>query len=167
MLKALSKAKLSCEFINLSSLAFVLPRVTKVLLSASACFTNGSVLGRVGTSAICLAATNFKKPVLFCSETFKFSDKVQLNSLSYNEIADPDDLLLPSEVDSKGKKISDPCIDWRDTPSVSLLNLVYDVTPMECITAIVTEIGVLPPTSIPVIIREQREALESLINEDY
>ena len=46
-------------------------------------------MSRVGTSAIALAATSFKKPVLFFAETYKFSEKVHLNSISYNEIADP------------------------------------------------------------------------------
>jgi len=38
-----------------------------------------------------------------------------------------------------------------------LLNLVYDVMPMAFITLIVTEFGLIPPTSVPVILREKRD----------
>lgn len=53
--------------------------------------------------------------------------------------------------------------DWRDMPRLKLLNLVYDVTPMKYITMVVTEAGVVPPTSVPVIIREDaaRMALQA------
>lgn len=33
----------------------------------------------------------------------------------------------------------------------------YDVTPMKCLTMIVTEAGAIPPTSVPVIIREDKD----------
>ena len=52
-------------------------------------------------------------------------------------------------------------MDWRSERHLKLLNLVYDLTPAELISAIVTEIGMLPPTSVPVIIRERRD-LEAL-----
>ena len=40
--------------------------------------------------------------------------------------------------------------------NLSVLNLVYDVTPSEFVTLIVTEFGLVPPTSVPVILRESR-----------
>ena len=40
---------------------------------------------------------------------------------------------------------------------LALLNLVYDVMPMAFITLIVTEFGLIPPTSVPVILREKRD----------
>ena len=41
-----------------------------------------------------------------------------------------------------------------------LLNIVYDLTPMEHVALVVTEMGMIPPTSVPVIIRERQEAEE-------
>jgi translation initiation factor eIF-2B subunit delta len=38
-----------------------------------------------------------------------------------------------------------------------LLNLVYDAMPAEYVTLIVTEFGAIPPTSVPVILREYRQ----------
>lgn len=40
---------------------------------------------------------------------------------------------------------------------LSVLNLVYDVMPMAFITLIVTEFGLIPATSVPVILREKRD----------
>lgn len=45
---------------------------------------------------------------------------------------------------------------WRDQPRLGLLNLKYDAMPAEFVTMIVTEFGMIPPTSVPVILREYR-----------
>ena len=39
------------------------------------------------------------------------------------------------------------------------LNLCYDITPIQYIAVVVTEVGMIPPTSVPVIIREYNEGL--------
>ena len=67
-----------------------------------------------------------------------------------------------SGMDSNDQSVSDrskegedtPLADWRDIRNLKLLNLVYDLTPTEYISAIITEVGMIPPTSVPVIIRE-------------
>lgn len=38
--------------------------------------------------------------------------------------------------------------------SLTLLNLRYDLTPIKYVTLVITEFGFLPPTSVPVLIRE-------------
>jgi translation initiation factor eIF-2B subunit delta len=43
---------------------------------------------------------------------------------------------------------------WRTTPNLKLLNIMYDLTPSEFVSGIVTEMGILPPTSVAVILRE-------------
>lgn len=48
-------------------------------------------------------------------------------------------------------------VDWRDIPGLRLLNLVYDLTPIEHVTMVITEFGIIPPTSVPVINRERRD----------
>jgi translation initiation factor eIF-2B subunit delta len=42
----------------------------------------------------------------------------------------------------------------QDIPRLGLLNLKYDAMPAEYVTMVVTEFGMIPPTSVPVIIRE-------------
>ena len=42
---------------------------------------------------------------------------------------------------------------WQETSSLGLLNLMYDVTPPELITMVITELGMIPCTSVPVVLR--------------
>ena len=43
--------------------------------------------------------------------------------------------------------------DWRETPNLNVVSLVYDVTPANLVTALITEQNVLPTSAVPVIIR--------------
>ena len=83
----------------------------------------------------------------FFSETYKFTERVQTDSFVYNELLDPDSL-----VTNKGSKES-ALSEWRDLASLSLLHLVYDLTPASLVDSIVTEISEIPPTSVPVVLR--------------
>jgi len=42
---------------------------------------------------------------------------------------------------------------WKDVHGFNILNLVYDVTPPELITMVITELGMIPCTSVPVVLR--------------
>lgn len=48
--------------------------------------SNGNLLGELGTSMISCIANNFKKPVIAFSETYKFWDKMLMNSIQFNNI---------------------------------------------------------------------------------
>lgn len=43
--------------------------------------------------------------------------------------------------------------NWRTKKSLNLLNITYDVTPADFVTGVVTELAILPCTSVPVILR--------------
>ena len=63
---------------------------------------------------------------------------------------DPDDLVsLPKHYQK------DILGGWRDIPNLHLLNLVYDVTPPNFISMVITEVGMIPCTSVPVVLRVQ------------
>lgn len=49
----------------------------------------------------------------------------------------------------------DPLHGWADVATLHLLNLTYDVTPPALIDALVTEVGCIPPASVPVVLHEQ------------
>ena len=52
--------------------------------------------------------------------------------------------------------------DWRDYNSLTLLNLVHDVTPPEFAYIVITEHGLIPCTSVPVVLRmKQVETAET------
>lgn len=46
-----------------------------------------------------------------------------------------------------------PLIQTRTDANLQILNLLYDVTPPDLITAVVTELAILPCTSAPVVLR--------------
>lgn len=133
-LEQLRRADIPCSYILLNCISYVMKDVTKVLLGASALMTDGSLLGRVGTACVALAAQ--RKAVLVCCETYKISNRVQLESITSNELGDPK-LVYEEQVEN-----------------LRMLNLLYDLTPSNYISGIVTEMGILPPTSVAVLLRE-------------
>ncbi|KAJ8736608.1 hypothetical protein PYW08_007264 [Mythimna loreyi] len=146
MLRRLVAHGLPCTYVDITSLSFVMRTINKVVLGASALLVNGSVLGALGTAQVALAARAHNVPVLVACETHKFSERVQTDAFVYNEIGDPDDLIDKSDENS-------PLKDWRSNPNLTPLNLTYDVTPPSLVTAVVTELAILPCTSAPVVLR--------------
>ncbi|KAK6638920.1 hypothetical protein RUM43_007190 [Polyplax serrata] len=147
LLKKLVNAGIQCTYVFVNGLSFVMPEVTKILLGAHALLANGYVMSRVGSSQIALLAKTYNVPVLVCCETHKFSERVQTDSFVYNELANPDD--LTSNKGCLSKELS----KWKTIQSLTPLNLMYDVTPPDLVSAVVTELAVLPCTSVPVILR--------------
>ena len=47
---------------------------------------------------------------------------------------------------------------WMDTPGLQILNIMYDVTPAEYVNMVVTEMGNLPASSVPVVHRASTNA---------
>ena len=50
--------------------------------------------------------------------------------------------------------------EWKNSPTLGLLNLTYDVTPTELIAMVITELGMVPCTSVPVVLRVKYAELE-------
>lgn len=155
LLKNLTAHGIKCSFCSINAVSYMMKDVTSVILGAHGMFNNGNVLSRVGTAMICLAARSYNKPVLVCCETYKFSDKSQLDSITRNELSDPKELTIPDREDVRQKFVRMGLYgDAGEYRGGSVLNLTYDVTPGEWIDVVVTEVGFLPCTSVPVIIRE-------------
>ncbi|XP_055528792.1 translation initiation factor eIF-2B subunit delta [Wyeomyia smithii] len=151
MLRQLVSQGIDCTCVLINAISYVMPEVTKVLLSAHALLANGCVMSRVGTAQIALVAKAFNVPVLVCCETHKFSERVQTDAFVYNEIGNPNDLILNSG--TRENQLHNPLAEWESISSLTPLNLHYDVTPPELVTAVVTEVAILPCTSVPVILR--------------
>lgn len=135
LLYELRQAGLDCTYILLNALSFVMKDVTKVLLGAEALMNDGSIYARVGTA--CVAMTAKGKPVLVCAETYKISNRVQLEAITSNELGDPQHV-VPGELGD----------------NLRVINLIYDLTPADFVSGIVTEMGILPATSVAVLLRE-------------
>ncbi|XP_034966681.2 translation initiation factor eIF-2B subunit delta [Zootoca vivipara] len=145
-LRRLVKHGLCCSYVLINAVSYVLPEVSKVLLGAHALLANGSVMSRMGTSQIALLSKAHNVPVLVCCETYKFCERVQTDSFVSNELDDPDDLI-------GGKPGRTPLAGWQESKSLRLLNLVYDVTPLELVDLVITDLGMIPCTSVPVVLR--------------
>eukprot|EP01098_Paradermamoeba_levis_P011848 TRINITY_DN5099_c0_g6_i2.p1 TRINITY_DN5099_c0_g6~~TRINITY_DN5099_c0_g6_i2.p1 ORF type:complete len:148 (-),score=44.25 TRINITY_DN5099_c0_g6_i2:72-515(-) len=144
-------------------------------------------MSRVGTAVVAMMAHAFNRPVLVCCETYKFCERVQLDSICFNELGDAEELLTVTTASANANPNatkSDPAktpigtssdggvgsgvgvgesskllrlADWKENEKLKLLNLVYDVTPIDFITMVITEVGMIPPTSVPVVLREYKK----------
>ena len=123
----------------------VVKSATKVLLGAHAMMSNGRLYSRIGTALVAMSAKEAAVPVIVCCESIKFTDRVALDSFVHNELAPPDELLL--------QRSSSGLANWREVPNLHLLNLLFDVSPAEYITMVITEYGSLPPSSVPIVHR--------------
>jgi translation initiation factor eIF-2B subunit delta len=154
MLQALHREGIPCTYILLNAVSYVMSKeVTKVFLGAAALMSDGSVQNRVGTLGLALMAHSCNVPVLVCCETYKISNRVQLESFTGNELSNPDVGVAFTDANTTANS-SSSLRQWRTTPNLKLLNIMYDLTPSEFVSGIVTEMGILPPTSVAVILRE-------------
>ncbi|KAJ2678708.1 hypothetical protein GGI25_002092 [Coemansia spiralis] len=218
----------------ITALSFIMREASKVFLGAEAFFANGSMLSRSGTAIVALAARSYHVPVIVSCETYKFSERIQLDAVVNNELGFPDTLMykagIPdaepvgpqsdpalsemeysayardrysahprwnnrsalansSAIESsttsaasalkKGKSarsvapvettretktlkhLNTQCSlsNWRSDRSLRLVNITQDVTPPEFVSVIITEVGMIPTTSIPVVLREYKNQI--------
>ncbi|KAM0943627.1 putative nagB/RpiA transferase, initiation factor 2B-like protein [Dioscorea sansibarensis] len=67
-----------------------------------------------------------------------------LNTCSSVDLTDGPDISK-----APGRKGLNHFDDWTDEENLQPLNLVYEATPLDNISLIITEYGLLPPTSVP------------------
>lgn len=63
-LEKLIKHEISCSYVQINGISFVMNRVSKVILGAHALLANGYVMGAIGSSQIALVAKSFNVPVV-------------------------------------------------------------------------------------------------------
>lgn len=183
MARTLSREGMEVQYTLTHAISHAVKNATKVFLGAHAMMANGRLYSRVGTAPVAMMAKERRDiPVIVCCETVKFTDRVALDSIVVNEIGPPDELVLTPPLETltsseppkstllplkKGKpseaKDEDDAAEngqkkqglegWRDVPNLQLLNLMHDVTPAEYVDMVITEMGSLPPTAVPIVHR--------------
>lgn len=143
MAAKLLKLQIPCTLVHLTALSHVIRDATKVILGANAMLANGALVSRIGTAQVATMAHFHNVPVIIACETYKFSMNVHLDSIVFNELG-PDELSLQVE----------------RPETLQVLNLLFDVTPPEFITVVITELGLIPCSSVRVIIREYMPLIE-------
>lgn len=129
--KDLAAAGLAPTMIVDSAARWLMKDIDIVVVGADTICSNGALINKIGTSQIALAAHEARVPFLVAAETFKFSPKTVYGELVEIEERDSSEVVKPGEV-PEGTKV---------------LNPVFDATPPEYIDAIVTEVGVVPPSA--------------------
>ncbi|GAM21467.1 hypothetical protein SAMD00019534_046420 [Acytostelium subglobosum LB1] len=157
LLHRLVRQGVKCTYILLNAISYIMKEVTKVFVGACSILSNGNLLSRAGTALVASMAHFYNVPFIVCCETYKFTEKAQLDSICSNDLGDPND--LASNLSEK-ELLSDSILkDWKNIDNLKLLNPMYDLTPIELIDMVITEFGMVPPTSIPVILREYRKEI--------
>ncbi|KAI9667262.1 MAG: hypothetical protein M1821_000076 [Bathelium mastoideum] len=164
--RALSAAGIAVQYALVTAAGHALGQASKVLLGAHAMMSNGRLYSRVGTAVVAMQAAAVDVPVIVCCESVKFTDRVALDSIVGNEIAEPDEIVEQARQEGRGVSSHEPegeedgaaktgssLRGWRKKDNLQLLNIMYDVTPAEYIKMVVTEYGSLPPSSVPVVHR--------------
>ncbi|KAL8263128.1 hypothetical protein R6Q59_024477 [Mikania micrantha] len=137
LLRKLVEKGLSCTYTHINAVSYIMHEATKIFLGAASVLSNGTVYSTVGTACIAMVAHAYRLPVLVCCESYKFQERAQLDSICFNELGDPD---VISKVPGRKKSCLD---DWAKKKNLQLLNLVYDVTPADYVSTIVTEYGMV------------------------
>ena len=96
MIEVLSHHGIDCIYTLLHGVSFIMKDATRVLLGASAVCSNGTVLAIAGTAMIAAIAKANRIPVMFAAESYKFTHKVQLDSIVFNELGNTAELIVPS-----------------------------------------------------------------------
>lgn len=85
LLAKLVSEDIPTSYVLVGSIGSVLANVTLVLLGTQSVLSNGSLYARAGTAMVAMTANAHGKPVVCCCETYKFSDRIMLDSISDNE----------------------------------------------------------------------------------
>jgi translation initiation factor eIF-2B subunit delta len=114
---------------DLGALRTNLQECTSVLVAADGMFSNGAAYARAGTCDIATVATDLSVRVVTLCESINFTERVSIDSLTYNEI-DPE----------------------RNTEGG--FRLLFDTTRDDFISVVVTELGNASAASVPAVLRK-------------
>ena len=222
---SLRLASIPTTYVLLPSLSLVLPRVSLCLLGTHALLSNGAMFSRAGTALVAMMLRERSVPVVCCCETYKFSERVMLDSIVGNErgqfpflsfffslffffwwtlcgscecrrvfpMAMADQRCLPplslcgfaatplpllptatplnaptttttaSSSAAGGKSSASSTASaaaasspLQPPPNLSPLSLLYDVSRPEDVTVVITEAGLIPVQSVPVLLRDYK-----------
>jgi translation initiation factor 2B subunit (eIF-2B alpha/beta/delta family) len=93
------------------------------------------------------------------------SSLYQLDSIVSNELGDPFELVRSAQGDETipetASKYLGPLASSPECPSntpYQVVNLRYDLTPIQNIAVVATDQGLIPPTSIPVLVHDLEQS---------
>ncbi|KAJ8567187.1 hypothetical protein K7X08_019395 [Anisodus acutangulus] len=126
LLRRLVGKGVMCTYTHINAISYIMHEVSRVLLGASSVLSNETVYSRVGTASVVMVAHSFH--VRDPETIAKVPGRMEINHLD----------------------------GWANSDNLQLLNLIYDATPSDYVSMIITDYGMIPATSVPVIVREYR-----------
>ncbi len=118
-------------FIDDAAMGLYVSTVNKVMVGADRVCADGKVVNGIGTYQLALVAERASIPFYVLCETLKFAPRLRSNGVDLEEKE-------PSEVVEPG----------RLPLGVKVKNPYFDITPLELVTGIVTENGLLAPEEV-------------------
>ena len=128
----LYKAGVDVTLIIDSAVRSVMSKVDRVFVGADTITSSGSLINKIGTSQVAMAAHGAGVEFNVCSETYKFSPKTMFGDTVTIEERNIDEVVKPGEIPE----------------GVRVFNPVFDSTPAEYIDNIITELGIMSPGSV-------------------
>uniref|UniRef100_A0A914RNN9 Translation initiation factor eIF2B subunit delta n=1 Tax=Parascaris equorum TaxID=6256 RepID=A0A914RNN9_PAREQ len=116
-----------------------------VLLGCSAILSNGCVVADRGASQVALVAAASNVPVLVVAQTLKFVDRVRFHLESFSLLGH--DLFKVQTFDRSAREVS------------ALIGERQETIPADLVTAVVTELRIVPPSSAPAVLKAKQLAI--------
>lgn len=135
----LAKEGIDITLIIDSAVRSVMKSVTKVFVGADTITSHGTLVNKIGTSQLALAANEARVQFYVCSETYKFSPMTLFGDMVTIEERDHDEVAKREILD----------------PAVKIFNPVFDSTPAKYIDGIITEVGLISPGSVYHVMTDQ------------
>jgi len=126
--RELTSHRIPVTFIDDTAMGLYMPIVNKVIIGADRICADGKVINGVGSYQLAIAAQKSGIPFYVLCDRLKFDPRLKGEEINLEEKE-------PSEVIEPG----------RLPPEVRVKNPYFDVTPLELVTGIVTEVGLLSP----------------------
>lgn len=157
MIEFLTHLKIPVTYIYINAIAHVMSNVTKVLVGGHSVLANGFVTARMGCSTIALVASSYNVPFIVACETTEFSDSVHTDSFAFNEAGAIDDYFSVTN-----DKLKDFIVNSTNKykNNLTIFNLLFDLTPPEYVSMVVTEKGILPCSAVSAVIRRNCSKLQ-------
>jgi len=118
-------------FIDDAAMGLYISTVNKVMVGADRVCADAKVVNGIGTYQLALAAKIASVPFYVLCETLKFDSRLRGDEVDLEE-KDPSEVVEPGKL----------------PPEVRVKNPYFDVTPLELVTGIVTENGLLAPEGV-------------------
>ena len=140
----LAEAGVDVTMIIDSAVRYVMNDIDEVFVGADTITSHGAVINKIGTSQLALAAHEARTNFFVCGETYKFSPMTMFGDMVEIEERETSEVVGPGEIPE----------------SVRIFNPVFDSTPAQYIDAIITEVGMIPPTAVySIMVRQLGDAV--------